>query len=95
LDADIAGCFDNISHTALLQKPHSLPVIQRTSKAWLKAGILEEGGFHETIKGTPQGGVASPLLMNIVLHGIETAIRGAFSYKEGIPHVVRRHSTLN
>jgi RNA-directed DNA polymerase len=89
VDADIAGCFDNISHTALLHKLHSFPAIQRTIKAWLKAGILEEGGFHETIKGTPQGGVASPLLMNIALHGIETKIRGAFSYKEGIPHVIR------
>jgi RNA-directed DNA polymerase len=47
-------------------------------KAWLKAGILEDGSFHETIKGTPQGGVASPLLMNIALHGIEMGIRGAF-----------------
>lgn len=89
LDADIAGCFDNISHTALLHKLHSFPAVQRTIKAWLKAGILEDGGFHETIKGTPQGGVASPLLMNIALHGIETSIRGAFSHKEGIPFVIR------
>jgi RNA-directed DNA polymerase len=89
LDADISGCFDNISHTALLQKLHSYPVIQRTVKAWLKAGIMEDGGFHETLKGTPQGGVASPLLMNIALHGIETAIREAFSYREGAPQLVR------
>jgi RNA-directed DNA polymerase len=89
LDADIAGCFDNISHTALLQKLHSYPVMRRVIKAWLKAGILDDGGFHETIKGTPQGGVASPLLMNIALHGIETAIREAFSYKEGRPQLIR------
>lgn len=89
LDADIAGCFDNISHTALLQKLHSYPAIQRTIKAWLKAGIMEDGGFHETIKGTPQGGVVSPLLMNVALHGIETEIRGAFSYKESVPHIIR------
>jgi RNA-directed DNA polymerase len=81
--------FDHISHTALLQKLHSYPAVQRVIKAWLKAGILEDGGFHETIKGTPQGGVASPLLMNIALHGIETAIRGAFSYKEGVPQLIR------
>ncbi len=89
LDADIAGCFDNISHTALLQKLHSYPAIQRTIKAWLKAGILEDGGFHETIKGTPQGGVVSPLLMNVALHGIETEIQGAFSYKESVPQIIR------
>jgi RNA-directed DNA polymerase len=89
LDADIAGCFDNISHTALLHKLHSYPATQRVIKAWLKAGILEDGCFHETIKGTPQGGVASPLLMNIALHGIETVIRGAFSYKESVPQLIR------
>jgi RNA-directed DNA polymerase len=89
LDADIAGCFDNIAHTALLHKLHSFPAVQRTVKTWLKAGVLDESGFQETRKGTPQGGVASPLLMNIALHGIETAIRGAFSYKEGIPQVIR------
>jgi RNA-directed DNA polymerase len=89
VDADIAGCFDNISHPALLAKLSSFPALRRMIKAWLKAGILDEEGFHETIKGTPQGGVASPLLMNIALHGIETAIQGAFSYKEGTPQVIR------
>jgi len=63
LDADISGCFDNISQTALLQKLHSYPAIQRTVKAWLKAGIMEDGGFQETLKGTPQGGVATPPTM--------------------------------
>jgi RNA-directed DNA polymerase len=89
LDADIAGCFDNISHTALLQKLHSYPATRRIIKAWLKAGILEDGGFYETIKGTPQGGVVSPLLMNIALHGIEAEIREAFSYKENVPQIIR------
>jgi RNA-directed DNA polymerase len=89
LDADIAGCFDNISHTALLQKLHASPATRRIIKAWLKAGILEDGGFYETIKGTPQGGVVSPLLMNIALHGIEAEIREAFSYKENVPHIIR------
>ncbi len=72
LDADIAGCFDNISHTALLQKLHSYPAIRRTIKAWLKAGILEDGGFQETIKGTPQGGVVSPLLVKVVVRNSGT-----------------------
>lgn len=89
LDADIAGCFDNINHSALLEKLHSYPAMRRAIKGWLKAGILEDGGFHETIKGTPQGGVASPLLMNIALHGVETAIREAFSYKEGTVQLIR------
>src|SRR5260370_10883314 len=41
------------------------------------------------MKGAPQGGVASAILMNIGLHGIETAIRGAFSYKESVPQLIR------
>ena len=73
LDADIAGCFDNISHTALLQKLHSYPATRRIIKAWLKAGILEDGGFYETIKGTPQGGVVTPPTM---LQTLRIFIRG-------------------
>jgi RNA-directed DNA polymerase len=43
-------------------------------KQWLKAGYMEQGVFHETDSGTPQGGVVSPLLANIALHGMEEAI---------------------
>jgi RNA-directed DNA polymerase len=43
-------------------------------KQWLKAGYVEEGVFHETPCGTPQGGVISPLLLNIALHGLEAAL---------------------
>lgn len=50
---------------------------------------MENGGFYETITGTPQGGVISPLLMNIALHGIETEIRETFSYKENVPQIIR------
>ena len=46
------------------------------------------GSRHETIKGTPRGGVVSPLLMNIALHSIETEIRVAFSYKESVPQII-------
>jgi RNA-directed DNA polymerase len=42
-------------------------------RQWLKAGVVEHGRLHRTEEGTPQGGVASPLLLNIALHGIETA----------------------
>ena len=43
-------------------------------KQWLKAGYVEHGTFHATEQGTPQGGVVSPLLANIALHGMEEAI---------------------
>lgn len=40
---------------------------------WLKAGVIEDRQYAPTAEGTPQGGVISPLLMNIALHGMETA----------------------
>ena len=71
LDADISKCFDKINHEYLLQKCNISPEIKRQIKAWLKAGILdgEEYAFPEM--GTPQGGIISPLLANIALHGIQ------------------------
>jgi len=48
LDADIANCFNNINHTALLEKLHTYPALRRTIKAWLKAGVLEDDVFAPT-----------------------------------------------
>jgi len=73
-DADVKGAFDAINQTALLEKLHTYPQMRRVIKGWLKAGILEGKEFSPTESGTPQGGVISPLLMNIALHGMEKAI---------------------
>ncbi len=89
LDADLKGCFDNISHTTLLQKLNTYPALRRVIKAWLKAGAVDNGVFEETTSGTPQGGVISPLLANIALHGMETQVAQAFTYREGKPNFVR------
>jgi len=70
LEADIKGCFDNIAHKALLDKVND-PELRPLLKGWLKAGLMDHGVFHETPQGTPQGGVISPLLANIALHGLE------------------------
>jgi RNA-directed DNA polymerase len=78
LDADIAKCFDRIDHEALLQKLATFPRLARLIKQWLKAGILDQGVFTETETGTPQGGIASPLLANIALHGLEADMRSHF-----------------
>jgi RNA-directed DNA polymerase len=75
LDADIAKCFDRIDQQALLRKIKTFPTLNRLVKAWLQAGVLDNGVFTETTTGTPQGGVASPLLANIALHGLEEFIR--------------------
>ena len=74
LDADIQGCFDHINQEALLNKLQTYPALRRTVKEWLKAGVLEGNEFTAATNGTPQGGVISPLLANIALHGLETTV---------------------
>src|SRR5690606_10315281 len=71
IEGDIKGCFDNIDHDVLLeilardiQDDRFLKLI----KGMLKAGYMEDWKYQETYSGTPQGGVISPLLANIVLH---------------------------
>jgi RNA-directed DNA polymerase len=81
LDADIAKCFDRINHEKLLQKLKNKGKVRQQIKAWLKSGVIDQGAFTATSvseaglrlrgTGTPQGGVISPLLANIALHGLE------------------------
>ncbi len=84
LDADIARCFDRINHVALLQKLNIKGKVRQQIKAWLKSGVIDKGAFTTTSEGTPQGGVISPLLANIALHGLEKHIAQAFpSHNDG------------
>lgn len=71
LDADISKCFDNIDHGELLRKVHRSSPFYRVIESWLHAGTITKVGFRRARKGTPQGGVISPLLANIALHGME------------------------
>lgn len=79
-DADIRKCFDRIHHQALLQKLETFPQMEKQIGAWLKADIME--GYANNPKdittstmGTPQGGIISPLLANIALHGLESHLK--------------------
>ena len=82
LDADLAAAFDKISHEHLLEVIGGFPARDMIA-GWLKAGIFEAGkGFTPTGEGTPQGGVISPLLLNIALHGLEEA--AGVRYQTGI-----------
>ncbi|MCL6436053.1 MAG: reverse transcriptase N-terminal domain-containing protein [Leptolyngbyaceae cyanobacterium HOT.MB2.61] len=81
LDADITGCFDNIDHDFLLRQVGNFPARELIAQ-WLQAGYLENGVLHPTAAGTPQGGVISPLLANIALHGMEAAL-GITRYADG------------
>jgi len=78
LDADIAKCFDKINHKALLEKLNNTSPIRSTIRGWLKAGVMDQGVFQPTEAGTPQGGVISPVLANIAIHGLEAEVKRAF-----------------
>jgi RNA-directed DNA polymerase len=84
LDADIAKCFDRINHEALLKKLNTFPTLRKQIRAWLKAGVVEGDKLFPTTEGTPQGGVCSPLLANIALHGIENQIRDYYKSLIGV-----------
>jgi RNA-directed DNA polymerase len=72
LDADLAAAFDRISHEHILTMLGTFPA-RGMIRQWLKAGVVENGRFAPTEAGTPQGGVASPVLLNVALHGMEDA----------------------
>jgi RNA-directed DNA polymerase len=75
LDADISKCFDRINHVKLLEKVNTFPKARKQIRAWLKGGVLDEGKTIFPTEGSPQGGVISPLLANIALHGMELRIK--------------------
>ena len=75
LDADISQCFDKINHEKLLKKLNTSPTLRRQIRAWLKAGVWDDKQIFPTSEGSPQGGVISPLLANIALHGMENCIK--------------------
>jgi RNA-directed DNA polymerase len=72
LDADLASAFDLIAHEHIQTMIGTFPA-RGMIRAWLKAGVVERGRLHRTEDGVPQGGVVSPLLLNIALHGMEQA----------------------
>lgn len=74
LDADIEGFFNNVCHDDILNKLDNFPAKSLVEK-WLKAGYMEDNMFHDTEKGTPQGGIISPLLANIALYDLEAMLK--------------------
>ena len=73
LEADIQGFYDNLDHSQLrgfLDQRVRDGVLRRAIDKWLKAGVMEAGTLSHPITGTPQGGVASPILSNIYLHKV-------------------------
>jgi len=80
LDADIHKCFDEIDHEKLISKLSTFDQMESQIDAWLKADIMvgfqnESNEVTKALEGTPQGGIISPLLANIALHGLENHIK--------------------
>jgi RNA-directed DNA polymerase len=79
LEGDIKACFDTISHDWLLKW---IPMDKRVLAQWLKAGYMDKHLFHETHQGTPQGGIASPVLANLTLDGLEAQLNLQFKKRK-------------
>lgn len=71
LEADIKGCFDNISHKWLLE---NIPMDKEMLKKWLKCGFVFNKELFATEEGTPQGGIISPTLANMTLDGLQSIL---------------------
>jgi len=73
-EADIKSCFDEISHHWILD---NIPIDRLMLKTWLRAGYIEKEQLYPSISGTAQGGIISPVIMNLTLDGLERAVRDA------------------
>jgi RNA-directed DNA polymerase len=78
LEGDITGCFDNISHTWMLEH---IPTDRAILQKWLKAGYVYERKLFPTEAGTPQGGIISPTAANMTLDGLEARLEAKFGRK--------------
>ena len=100
-EGDFKSCFDTLNHDFIIDKIKYFPA-SNTIIRWLRAGYLENHVLHDTLSGTPQGGIISPLLANIALHGMEEALNikysrerrrdGSFTYRNRSKYVMVRYA---
>lgn len=89
-EGDFKGCFDNLNHKYIMDCLAEFPAKETVYK-WLKAGYVDNASFNNTDFGTPQGGLVSPLLANIALHGMEEELSVKYYLDRG-KHVLARKS---
>ncbi len=85
LEGDIKGCFDHISHEWM---EANIPMDKAILRKWLKAGVIEKGKLFATEEGTPQGGIISPTLANMVLDGLEERLNRSIRQKKSNGNVI-------
>jgi len=88
LEGDIKGCFDNISHEWLEK---NIPMNKVILRKWLASGFSEKGQWYPTVAGTPQGGIASPTLANMVLDGLERAVHTSVGHSRNARNKAKIH----
>ena len=84
-EADIQACFDRIDHLWML---NNILIDKKILDSWLNAGYADKGKLYPTKAGTPQGAIISPVLANMTLDGLESAIKNAVP-KDAKVHVIR------
>jgi RNA-directed DNA polymerase len=89
-NADIAEAFDHLHQAPLLDKLHTFPALRQEIHDWLTAGVMEGSTYVPSERGIAQGGVLSPLLLNIALHGMEGVVTG--SSNDGEPPLLVRYA---
>lgn len=100
-EGDFEACFDNLNHDYIMVQIGNFP-LSNLIHDWLKAGYIHSDNFYVTEEGTPQGGIISPLLANIALHGMEDALNikykkykrsnGSYYYKNQSKYVLIRYA---
>ncbi|MHC4913394.1 MAG: group II intron reverse transcriptase/maturase [Planctomycetota bacterium] len=85
LEADIQACFDSIDHDWMI---NNILIDKKILRSWLNAGYVDKGKLYPTKAGTPQGAIISPVLANMTLDGLESAIKNAVP-KGAKVHVIR------
>ena len=88
LEGDIKGCFDNISHEWLEK---NIPMNKVILRKWLASGFSEKGQWYPARAGTPQGGIASPTLANMVLDGLERAVHTSVGHSRNARNKAKIH----
>ncbi len=97
IELDIKGCFENIDHDILvnlLRKKIKDERFLKLLKGMLQAGYLDEWNYHETYSGTPQGGILSPLLANIVLNELDKFIEEELLPEYNTGNTIKRKRNL-
>ena len=100
-EGDFEACFDNLDHNYIINELKDFPLVKLV-RDWLEAGYIHSDKFYVTESGTPQGGIISPLLANIALHGMEKALNikykkykrsdGSYTYKNTSKYVMVRYA---